>query len=85
MATPLSYERYTGNWQGSSCGWLLTKESMPLMITGMAKTLPGVQNFYLAGQWVEPGGSVPLAAISGRNAIQLICAADQKKFVTQMA
>ena len=85
VATPLSYERYTGNWQGSSCGWLLTKESMPLMITGMAKTLPAVKNFYLAGQWVEPGGSVPLAAVSGRNAIQLICAADQKKFVTQTA
>ena len=25
VATPLSYERYTGNWQGSTCGWLLTK------------------------------------------------------------
>ena len=25
-ATPLSYERYTGNWQGSSVGWLLTKQ-----------------------------------------------------------
>lgn len=85
VATPLSYERYTGNWQGSSCGWLLTKESMPLMISGMAKTLPAVQNFYLAGQWVEPGGSVSLAAMSGRNAVQLICAADQKKFVTQTA
>ncbi len=24
VATPLSYERYTGNWQGSRCGWLLT-------------------------------------------------------------
>jgi phytoene dehydrogenase-like protein len=80
VATPLSYERYTGNWQGSSCGWLLTKESMPLMISGMEKTLPGVENFYLAGQWVEPGGSVPLAAMSGRNAIQLMCHADRQEF-----
>ncbi len=81
VATPLSYERYTGNWQGSSCGWLLTKETMPLLMTGMEKTLPGVQNFYLAGQWVEPGGSVPLAAMSARNALQLICAADGKPFI----
>jgi phytoene dehydrogenase-like protein len=22
VATPLSYERYTGNWLGSTCGWL---------------------------------------------------------------
>lgn len=83
VATPLSYERYTGNWQGSSCGWLLTKETMPLMITGMEKTIPHVKNFFLAGQWVEPGGSVPLAAMSGRNVIQLICAADHKLFATQ--
>lgn len=81
-ATPLSYERYTGNWQGSSCGWLLTKETMPLMIQGMRKTLPGLRNLYMAGQWVEPGGSVPVAAMSGRNAIQLICHEDGRPFVT---
>lgn len=81
-ATPLSYERYTGNWQGSSCGWLLTKETIPMMIRGMRKTLPGLGNFYLAGQWVEPGGSVPVVAMSGRNAIQMICHQDGRPFVT---
>jgi len=85
VATPLSYERYTGNWQGSSCGWLLTRQTMPMLISGMEKTVPGVGNFYLAGQWVEPGGSVPLAAVSGRNTIQLICAADHKTFTTHLA
>ncbi len=79
-ATPLSYERYTGNWLGSTCGWLMTKETMPLLIRGVPKTLHGLGQFYMAGQWVEPGGSVPLAAASGRNAIQLICAAEGKKF-----
>jgi len=29
VATPLSYERFTGNWQGASCGWLLTKKPCP--------------------------------------------------------
>lgn len=77
-ATPLSYERYTGNWQGSSVGWLLTKQTMQMNIRGMDKTLPGLENFYLAGQWVEPGGMVPVVAASGRNAIQLICAADRR-------
>lgn len=80
-ATPLSYERYTGNWMGSTCGWLLTKETMPMLIRSLPKTLPGLGSFYMAGQWVEPGGSVPLAAASGRNVIQLICAADKKQFV----
>jgi len=84
-ATPLSYERYTGNWQGSSSGWLLTKQTMPLMILGVRKTLPGLRNFYLAGQWVEPGGSLPLAAMSGRNAIQMICHQDGRPFVATTA
>jgi len=83
VATPLSYERYTGNWMGSTCGWLLTKDTMLMMIQGIDKTLPDLENFYMAGQWVEPGGSVPTAAMSGRNAIQLICHKDDSTFVTQ--
>ncbi len=84
-ATPLSYERYTGNWQGATSGWLLTRETMPMMLRGVPKTLPGLSNFYMAGQWVEPGGGVPMAAASGRNAIQLICHADGKRFSAEVA
>jgi phytoene dehydrogenase-like protein len=84
VATPLSYERYTGNWLGSTCGWLLTKRTMPLNILGISKTLPGLKNFYLVGQWVEPGGSLPLAASSGRNVIRMICHADNKPFQTNL-
>ena len=73
-ATPLSYERYTGNWMGATTGWLLTRQTLPLMIRGVPKTLPGLRNFYLAGHWVEPGGTVTLAAASGRQAIQMILA-----------
>jgi phytoene dehydrogenase-like protein len=84
-ATPLSYERYTGNWEGSSCGWLLTKQTMPMMIVGINKTLPGLQNFYMTGQWVEPGGMVPIVAMSGRNVIQLLCHAEGQPFETSRA
>lgn len=83
-ATPLSYERYTGNWMGSTCGWLMTKETMPMLIKGLPKNLPGLKNFLMAGQWVEPGGSVPLAAASGKNAIQWICSLHQKEFTTAL-
>lgn len=82
VATPMSYERYTGNWLGSTCGWLLTKDTMRLMIQGLPKTLPGLGHFYMAGQWVEPGGSVPVVAMSGRNAIQLICHDEDRPFRT---
>jgi phytoene dehydrogenase-like protein len=79
-ATPLSYERYTGNWLGATCGWLLSKQTVPLMVLGVPKALPGLRNFWMAGHWVEPGGTVTLAAASGRNAIQLICAQEGKIF-----
>jgi phytoene dehydrogenase-like protein len=55
---------------------------MPMMMFGVPKRLPGLDKFYMAGHWVEPGGTVTLAAASGRNAIQLICAEDGKPFQT---
>jgi phytoene dehydrogenase-like protein len=77
VATPITYERYTGNWKGSMEGWLLTTETIKTaMGRGMDKTLPGLDNFYMAGQWVQPGGGVPTAAESGRSAIELICKRD---------
>jgi len=81
VATPLTIEQYTGNWKGSALGWNCTVDTffMP-----MSKTLPGLDNFYMAGHWVEPGGGVPGAARSGRNVIQLICKRDKKPFVSRL-
>jgi phytoene dehydrogenase-like protein len=85
VATPMTYERYTGNWQGSMEGWLITTETMSMtMGKGMDKTLPGLEDFYMAGQWVEPGGGLPPAATSGRDAIQMICKRDKRRFVAQV-
>jgi len=44
--------------------------------------LSGLKNFYMAGQWVEPGGGLPSAILSGRNVTQIICKKDKKKFIT---
>lgn len=79
VATPITYYRYTGNWQGSHQGWLVTPQTWKFR---MKKNLPGLDNFYMAGQWVEPGGGVPSAAMSGRNVIQVLCKRDKKPFVT---
>ena len=48
----------------------------------MNKTLPGLTGFCMAGQWVEPGGGLPLAAVSGRYVTQIICKEDRRPFVT---
>jgi len=79
VATPMTWEHYTGNWRGSFEGWLITTKTFGMR---MSKTLPGLENFYMAGQWVEPGGGLPTAVMSGRNVTQIICKQDKKKFVT---
>jgi len=79
VATPMTWVRYTGNWRGSYEGWLPDAE---MLMKKMSKTLPGLKNFYMAGQWVEPGGGMPTAALSGRNVIQIICKKDEKRFTT---
>lgn len=79
-ATPLTYERYTNNWMGSTTGFLLAREVMPSLIMGMDKRIRGLDNLFLAGHWVEPGGGVPMSAASGRTAVRLICHADGKPF-----
>lgn len=79
VATPLTFERYTANWEGSMEGWLLTTKSMRL---SMKKTLPGLENFFMAGQWVAPGGGLPSCALTARDVLQLICHADRRTFQT---
>ncbi len=78
LATPATFARFTGNWRGSFQGWLPT----PRMLgRRLPRTLPGLKDFYMAGHWVEPGGGLPWAALSGRYAAQMICARDGKVFV----
>jgi phytoene dehydrogenase-like protein len=81
VATPLTFHRYTGNWQGTFEGWMITPGTWRLR---MSKTLPGLDAFYMVGQWVEPGGGVPMVAMSGRNAIQMICRQDKKPFAAKI-
>lgn len=82
VATPLTFERYTGNWQGSFEGWLLTPHNASTMMRPMRQTLPGLQRFYMCGQWVEPGGGLPTSIMSGRRLVQALCKEDGRKFTT---
>ena len=85
VATPLTFERYTGNWKGCFEGWLITPQNAVTMIKHMDQTLPGLQNFYLCGQWVEPGGGLPTGVMSARRLLQTLCKQDRKKFRTTIA
>ncbi|MBN2862361.1 MAG: NAD(P)/FAD-dependent oxidoreductase [Bacteroidales bacterium] len=80
VASPLTFERYTGNWQGSFEGWLITPSNSNVFMKRMPQQLPGLENFYMCGQWIEPGGGLPTGIMSGRRLIQKLCRTDNKKF-----
>ena len=77
VATPITWERYTGNWRGSYEGWMFDSKTFT---KSMKKTLPGLHNFLMAGQWVNPGGGIPTAIMSGNHTVQLICRKDRRRF-----
>lgn len=82
VSTPASVIRFTGNWKGSMEGWLLTPTTgfRPLQIT-----LPGLQRFLMAGQWVMPGGGLPSGLMTGRAAVQALCKEDGVPFLARQA
>ncbi len=79
VATPATFIRYTRNWRGSTQGWVWLPGLIP---ETMSKTLPGLKNFYMVGQWVSPGGGVSAAFVSGRDLTRIICKRERVKFVT---
>ena len=73
VATPMTFERYTGNWQASFEGFLPT----PLSVrSSIPKTLPGLDNFYMVGQWVQAGGGLPSGIMTGHEVLMKICKRD---------
>jgi len=81
VPTPVTYKRYTGNWQGSPDGWYLTTANL----TGMEsiRSLPGLDGLLMAGQWTAPFTGTVIASLSGRQLIQLMCKKEGKKFATR--
>ncbi len=77
VSTPLTFWNMARSWRGAFEGWLPQHGSMNQHVE---KTLGELENVFLAGQWVEPGGGVPTAILSGRQAAQLACAAKSLVF-----
>jgi phytoene dehydrogenase-like protein len=80
VATPATFERYTGSWQGSPMAWLVTDKTIR---RNMSKTLPKLDNFYMIGQWTQ-SGCISFMAIQGSHVVQIQCKKDKKTFITAM-
>ena len=81
VATPYTTWRYTLNHDGAFMGWSPTPQALR---APFKKTLPGLKDFYMAGQWVTPGGGVPPCFFSGRHVVQMMCKRDGKTFATSI-
>lgn len=81
VATPFTTFRYTNNWK-AALGFIMTKTLAADMVMKPQYVLPGLDNFYMIGQWVK-GFGVPMAATAGKEVIQKICKANGMKFKTK--
>ena len=80
VSTPATVVRFTGNWRGSMEGWLPTPE---IGLRPLPNRLPGLANFFMAGQWIMPGGGLPGGLMSARAAVRDLCAEDRVPFLNR--
>jgi len=69
VATPLTYERYCGTWKGS---WMTMIPKNSKMEAYPCK-VDHIENCYFAGQRMYSVGGLPVAALTGRTAVQHLC------------
>ena len=83
VSTPLTRERYTGNWLGAMQAFKPSSNLISALLSGGAGyEFKNVKNYFMAGQWVEAWGGITTAAQSGRKVASAICKKDKKRFIT---
>lgn len=81
VSTPLTRERYTGNWMGPMQARKPGRSMFAALLAGGPRyAVPRLGGFYRAGQWVEAWGGITTAAQSGRNAVKALCRRDRVPF-----
>jgi len=81
VATPLTYERYCGNWKGS---WM-TEMKPGMQIKTYPAVIPGLSGVYFAGQRMMPPGGYPVTLMTARIAVQHLCKDTDTLFISEDA
>lgn len=79
VATPLTYERYCGNWKGS---WM-TEMTPSMKMKSYPATIKGLSGVYFAGHRLMPPGGLPVALMTGRMAVQHLCRDTGTLFISE--
>ena len=69
VATPCTYERYTGSYEGS---WMSVWQKGGKQ-RNYPQSLDSVFGVYFAGQRIQMPGGLPIAVYTGRQAVQYLC------------
>jgi len=77
--TPATYNRYTGAEVGSFMSFLLPPKAIPKTLPNK---VPGARNVFLATQWQQAPGGLPIAAKVGQLAVQSILKSEAQKSKT---
>ena len=72
--TPYSYARRNNDTNGAYMRFITTPISKQAKISG---EIPGVDNVFLASHWLKYPGGLPMAAMAGKEAIDLIAKREQ--------
>lgn len=74
--TPCTYARYCSAYHGAYMSFITKAGMKSFQVKG---TVPGLRNLFIASQWIMAPGGLPVAAASGRFAIQRILAREKRK------
>lgn len=78
VATPLTYERYLNAYRGSYMSFITNHANDKLMDSGL---IDGIDNLYMAGQWIMPPGGLPIALFTGKHAAYRVARREKVKFI----
>ena len=85
VVTPVSAEHWTNSYHGCQAYAAPTKYQKLVAKKGLSKTLPGLKNFYMVGQWAGATIGLNTVSLMGRNLVKEICNKDGKKFSSSVA
>ena len=81
VATPVTIERYTGNWRGLQA-WGQPGAGLMDMTKGLSKTIPGLESFHMVGHWALATIGISTVAIAARSLVEDLCRRARRPFVT---
>ncbi len=84
VITPVTTERFLGAYRGLQA-WPSKVEMSKLMKEGLSTTLPGLDGFYMVGQYAQGTIGLTTVAAAGRKLIKRLCKEDGKRFQTSEA